>query len=161
VAPSVQRRKVWLTPTTRVPCSSAAYIGEFKTWRTQSEFCTRQNSVTGQQPPKMYKKSTSPGDGQTSCNREKFGWLPVKQRRCSNEAKTRKPLKFAGVPQTRQSISTASGPKFTILWGHVGEILLLNSFFRLSIRALFAKIQPDEVVRWCPYGDFLRHFCVL
>jgi len=24
VAPSVQRRKVWLTPTTRVPCSNAA-----------------------------------------------------------------------------------------------------------------------------------------
>jgi len=29
-------------------------IGERKTWRTQTEFCTRQNSVTGQQPPKMY-----------------------------------------------------------------------------------------------------------
>ena len=36
-APSVQRRKVWLTPTTRVPCSNAANIGERKTW-TQSEF---------------------------------------------------------------------------------------------------------------------------
>ena len=29
-------------------------IGERKTWRTQSEFCTWQNSVTEQQPPKMY-----------------------------------------------------------------------------------------------------------
>jgi len=27
---------------------------ERKTWRTQTEFCTTQNSVTGQQPPKMY-----------------------------------------------------------------------------------------------------------
>jgi len=34
---------------------------------------------------------------------------------CSNAAKTRNPLKFAGVPQTRQQISAASGPKFTIL----------------------------------------------
>jgi len=36
MAPSAQRRKVWLTPTTRVPCSNAENIGERKTW-TQSE----------------------------------------------------------------------------------------------------------------------------
>ena len=53
VVPSVQRRKVWLTPTTTVPCSNAAEM--------------------------------------------------------------RNPLKFAGVPQTRQLISAVSGPKFTIL----------------------------------------------
>jgi len=58
---------------------------------------------------------------------------------CSNAAKTRKPLKFAGVPQTPEPISAAGGPKFTILWGHLEEILLLNKFFRLSIRALVAK----------------------
>ena len=39
--------------TTRVPCSNGAYIGELKTW-TQSEFCTWQNSVMEQEPPKMY-----------------------------------------------------------------------------------------------------------
>jgi len=52
-APSVQRRKVWLTPTTRVPCS--------------------------------------------------------------NSAKTRNPLKLAGVPQTHQQISAVSRPMFTLL----------------------------------------------
>jgi len=67
VAPSVQRRKVWLMPTTAVPCS--------------------------------------------------------------NVAKTRNPLKFAGVPQTNETISAAGGQKFTTLWGHVEEILLLNTFF--------------------------------
>jgi len=37
------------------------------------------------------------------------------------------------------------------------EILLLNKFFfRLSIRALVAKIWSDKVVRWCPDGDFWR-----
>jgi len=52
-----------------------------------------------------------------------------------------KPLKLAGVPQTTRPISAASGPKFTILWEQVEEILLLNKFFfRLSIRALVAKI---------------------
>jgi len=48
---------------------------------------------------------------------------------CSNAAKTRNPLKFAGVPQTNETISASSGPKFTILWGHVEGILLLNHFF--------------------------------
>jgi len=60
---------------------------------------------------------------------------------CSNAAKTRNPLKFAGMPQTTESISAASGLKFTILWEHVEELLLLDKFFfRLSIRALVAKI---------------------
>jgi len=67
VAPPVQRRKVWLTPTTRVPCNNAA--------------------------------------------------------------KTRNPLKFAGVPQTRKQISAVSRPKFTILWEHVQEVSAFNKLF--------------------------------
>ena len=34
---------------------------------------------------------------------------------CSNAAKTQKPLKLAGVPQTHQQISAISRPKFTII----------------------------------------------
>jgi len=75
---------------------------------------------------------------------------------CSNAAKMRNPLKFAGVPQTRPQISTVSGPKFTILWGHVEEVSLFNKLFWLSKHALAAKIQPDKVVRWCRDDDFLR-----
>ena len=41
----------------------------------------------------------------------------------------RNPLKLPGVPKTNETISATSGPKFTILCGHVGEILLLNKFF--------------------------------
>ena len=74
---------------------------------------------------------------------------------CSNNAKTRKPLKFDGVPQTNETISAASGPKFSILCEQMAEILLLNKFFsRLSINALVAKIWPDNFVRWCRDGDF-------
>jgi len=63
-------------------------------------------------------------------------WMP-----CSNAAKTRNPLKFAGVPHTTGWISAVSRPKFTILLGHVEDISLLNKFFfQLSIRALVAKI---------------------
>jgi len=63
MAPCVQSRKVWLTPTTRVPCMT----------------------------------------------------LPM-----------RNPLKFAGVSQTPEQISAASGPKFAILWDiwrHMEEVL--------------------------------------
>jgi len=69
-------------------------------------------------------------------------WLtPTASVPCSNAAKTRNPLKLAGVPQTNERILAASGPKFTILWGHLEDILLLNKFFfRLSIRAVVAKI---------------------
>jgi len=59
---------------------------------------------------------------------------------CSNAAKTQNPTKLAVVPQTTGPISAGSEPKFTILWGHVEEILLLNNLFRLSICVLVAKI---------------------
>jgi len=49
----VSHHKVWLTAAARVPCSNAVNIGERKTWK-QSEFSSWQNSVRGQEPPKMY-----------------------------------------------------------------------------------------------------------
>jgi len=52
--------------------------------------------------------------GGTSVQRRKL-WLMPTTASGSNAAKTRNPLKFAGVPQTRQQISAVSGPKFTIL----------------------------------------------
>ena len=47
---------------------------------------------------------------------------------CSNVTMTRNQLKFGGVPQSNETISAASGPKFTILWIHLEDILLLNIF---------------------------------
>jgi len=68
---------------------------------------------------------------------------PITTVPCSNAAKTQNPLKFAGVPQTPEPISAASGPKFTIL-GYLDmwrRYLMSNKlFFRLSIRTLIAKI---------------------
>ena len=47
-------------------------------------------------------------------------WLtPTTRVLCSNAANTRNPFKLPGVSQTNEAISAASGPKFTILWGHV------------------------------------------
>jgi len=68
-----------------------------------------------------------PNIGDALCSTPQKVWLtPTTGVPCSNAAKTRNPLKLAGVPQTTGSISAASGPKFTILWGHMEEIFLLN-----------------------------------
>ena len=79
-------------------------------------------------------------DGALCSTPQSLGLTPTTRVPCSNAAKTRNPLKFAGVPQTNETISAASRPKFTILWEHVEEILLHNRFFQLSIHALVAKI---------------------
>jgi len=63
-------------------------------------------------------------------NAAKFGWLtPTTRVPCSNAAKTRNRLKFAGVPQTNETISTACGPKFTILSDMWTRYCCLTSFF--------------------------------
>jgi len=80
---------------------------------------------------------------------------------CSNAAKMRKPLKFAGVPETGKLISAASRPKFNILWGHVEEILLLSKFFFPIVDTCLScedvgRQSCAMVPRWWFFGDFLR-----
>jgi len=97
MVPSVQRRKVWPTPTTRVPCRNAA--------------------------------------------------------------KTRNPLKFAGVPQTHQQFSAINRPKFTILSGHVEEVLLFNKFFFTIVDT---RLSSEDIARQsCAMVPKWRFFCVL
>jgi len=64
-----------------------------------------------------------PGDGQTSCK----VWLASVERCCCSKLRSQdtKPIEICWGAQTTEPISTASEPKFTILWGHV-EILLFN-----------------------------------
>jgi len=87
-------------------------------------------------------------------------WLtPTTTVPCSNAAKTRNPLKFAGVPQTTGPISAATGPKFTILLKRVEEILLLNNLFShcrcvLSCEDM-ARQSCAMVPRWPIFGDVL------
>ena len=74
-----------------------------------------------------------------------------------NAANTRSRLKFAGVPQTRQQIPGVSRPKFTILSGHVEEVLLFNSFFPIVDTCL----SCENVAEWRIFGDFLRPIRIL
>ena len=89
-------------------------------------------------------------------------WLtPTTRVPCSNTAKTQNQLKFVGVPRTRQQISAVSGPKFTILWGHVEDILVLNKlFFPIVDMCLncedIAQQTCGMVPRWRFLATFLR-----
>jgi len=69
----VPRHKVLLTAAARVPCSNVANVGERKTW-TQSEFCSWQNSVKGQEPQKMYIWCGPIPAQETAKHRAKFGY---------------------------------------------------------------------------------------
>jgi len=140
----VPRRKVWLTPAARVPCSNVANIGERKTW-AQSEVCTCQNSVREQKPPKMYIYYTSPRDGQTSCK----VWLAAGERhRFSNKAKTQNPLKFAGVPHL------ANGSQM---------LLSRSSPYCKDIRRIYCNLTSFfPIVATClPCEDISRQNCAM
>ena len=87
-------------------------------------------------------------------------WLtPTSRVPCSNAANKRNPLKLPGVSQTNETISAASGPKFTIFWGHMEEILLLNKFFLIVNTCLsckdIARQNCGMVPRWRFLGTFL------
>ena len=77
---------------------------------------------------------------------------------CSNTAMTRNTLKFAGVPQTNEMISATSGPKFTILWGHVEEILRLNKFFsdcrHMPYLRRYSPTKLCDGAQMAIFGDF-------
>jgi len=78
---------------------------------------------------------------------------------CSDAAKTRNQLKCGRVPQSNETISAASGPKFTILWGHLEDILLLNEFFPIVDKCLscedIARQSCAMVRRWRFLATFL------
>jgi len=66
-------------------------------------------------------------------NAAKFGWRPLLECRAVM-LRRRETVEISWVPKPPDR------SQFTILWGHLEEILVLNKFFRLSIRALVAKI---------------------
>ena len=91
-------------------------------------------------------------------NAAKFGWRPLLECHAVT-AKTWNPLKLAAVPQTTGSISAASAPKFTILWGHVEDILLLSKFFPIVDTCLSCEDMARQLcdgVQMAIFGEFLR-----
>ena len=101
-----------------------------------------------------------PNIGGALCSTPQSLATPTTRVPCSNSAKTRNPLKCAGVPKTNETISAASGPKLTISWGHLEDILLLYMFFPI----VDACLSCEDIVwqsyamvsRWRFLATFLR-----
>jgi len=103
------------------------------------------------------------GDALTLSGQRRKVWLtPTTRVPCTNAAKTRNPLKLAGVPQTNETISAASRTKFTILCGHLEEILMLNKFFSdcryVPWLRTYSPTKLCDGAQMAIFGDF---FCVL
>jgi len=145
------------TPATRVPCSNAANTGERKTW-TQNEFCTWQNSVTGQESPKMYISCTIPGDGQTSC---KVSLVPlsdvaaVTKSRCETIWNLLECLKITKISQP---LVGRRSPNCEDI--HTGRYWCLTRFLPIVDICLscedIARQSCAMVRRWRIFDDILR-----
>ena len=124
------------------PASLLASTEETKPNTTKANIHREHKNTTTQSKHKLEMWANAQRDGHPAEYRWRplFNaavWLtPTARVPCSNAAKTRNPLKFAGVPQTPEPISAVSGPKFTILSGHVEEVLLFFS----DCHALVPKI---------------------
>jgi len=87
-------------------------------------------------------------------NAAKFGWCPILECRAVTLPRPESRWNLQGYPKLATRFQPLVGRSSPLLWRHVEEVSMFNIFFRLSIHASAAKIQPDNVVRWCQYGDF-------
>ena len=118
------RHKVWLTPTDGVPCSNTANIAKRKTW-TQSEFCTLQNSVRGQEPPKVYIVPAQ----ETAKHPAKFGWPPLSDVGAVTKWRRETGWNLLGcpkLPNRSQPLVGRSSPCYEDMWR---RYCCLTSFF--------------------------------
>jgi len=88
-------------------------------------------------------------------------WLtPSTRVPCSNDAKTRKPLKFAGMLQTNETISAASGPSSPNCADMCRRYCCLTSFFPIVDTCLSCEDSARQscamVRRWRLFASFLR-----
>jgi len=131
--PCIPRHKVWLTAAALVPCSNAANIRERKTW-TQSEFCSWQNSVRGQEPPKMYIWCVPAQE--TAKHPAKFWWPPLSD---FGAVRCEIGWNLLGCPK----LANRSQPSVGRSSPYCGDMRIryncLNKFF-VDIRPLVAKI---------------------
>jgi len=89
-------------------------------------------------------------------NAAKFGWRPLLECRAVTLPRRKNRWNLQGclkLANRSQPLVGRSSPYYEDIWR---RYWCLTSFFRLSIHASAAKIQPDKVVRWCQNGDFLH-----
>jgi len=90
-------------------------------------------------------------------NAAKFSWHPLLECCAVMLPRCESGWNLQGCPKLAnrsQPLVGRSSPYYEDMWRRYR--CLTSFFFRLSIHASAAKIQPDIVVRWCQNGDFLR-----
>ena len=93
--------------------------------------------------------------GGASVQRRKVWLRPTTRVPCSNAAKTRNPLKFAGVPQTRQQISAVSRPSSPYYQDMCRRYCCLT-IFPIVDTCLSCEDIARQNCAMVPNGDFLR-----
>ena len=86
----------------------------------------------------------------------KFRWHSLLECRAVTLPRRQSRWNWKGCPKLAnrsQPLVGRSSPYYEDMWR---KYCCLATFFRLSIHASAAKIQPDKVVRLCQNGDFLR-----
>ena len=89
-------------------------------------------------------------------NAAKFGWRPRLECHAVTLPRRKSRWNLQGCPKLAnrsQPLVGRSSPYYEDMWR---RYWCLTSFFRLSINASAAKMQPHKVVRWCQNGDFLH-----
>ena len=98
-----------------------------------------------------------PNIGGALCSCHKVWLTPTTTVPCSNAAKMRNPLKFAGLPQTNEMISAASGPASSPYCGDMWRrYCRLTSFYPIVDTCLscedIARQSCGMVPRWQLFG---------
>jgi len=92
-------------------------------------------------------------------NAAKFGWRPLLECHAVMLPRSKSRWNLQGRPKLAnrsQALVVRSSPYYEDMWRR-WRYQCLTSFFLLLIHASAEKKQPNEVVRWCQNGDFLRH----
>jgi len=103
-----------------------------------------------------------PNIGGALCSAPQFGWRPLLECRAVTLPRCETRWNSLACPKlaNRSQPSAASGLKFTILWGHVDEILPFNKFFPIVDTCLSCDDSARQscmmVPRWRFFASFLR-----
>jgi len=151
--------KVWLcTAAAWVPCSHNANTGECKTG-TQSEFCSWQNAVRGQEPPQKCTHSV-PGQ-ETVKHRAKFGWPPV-----SDVAAVTKPTRETveicwSVPKVANRSQPLLGRNSPYCGNAWRRYCCLTGYFSIVDTCLSCEDIAGQICAMVSRWWFLAIFCVM
>jgi len=117
----VARRKFWLTPVSRVPCSNAANITERKTWDAKW-ILHLAKFLQGEEPPKCI--NSVPAQ-ETAKRHARFDWPPVSD--IAEVIKPRRETRWNSLecPKLRNPSQPLVGRTSQYCGGHLEEIFLI------------------------------------